>query len=96
MKIGQWVHTKYMGKHECIGFVTAVYPDFKRCKLRVTRCAHYPHMKWLEIAYEDVLDDHYEMTPEELDHLIDLALATYDEKWFYDLVKRKRHLSANY
>ncbi|CAM3142400.1 hypothetical protein [Sporolactobacillus spathodeae] len=96
MKIGQWVHTKYMGKHECIGFVTAVYPDFKRCKLRVTRCDHYPNMKWLEIAFDDAIDEQWELSSEEFDHLIDLALATYDEDWFHNLVARKRRLFTNY
>ncbi|WP_100487824.1 hypothetical protein [Sporolactobacillus pectinivorans] len=85
MEVGQWVHTKYMGKHDCTGFVTAVFPDFKRCKLRVTTCENYPKMKWLEIAYEDAITDHYFYSMVEIKSLIDLALATYDKEWFHQL-----------
>ncbi|GAY75249.1 IDEAL domain-containing protein [Sporolactobacillus inulinus] len=85
MEMGQWVHTKYMGKHDCIGFVTSIYPDFKRCKLRVTQCENHPRMKWLEISFEDVLPNHDALTNQELNSLIDLALATYDKEWFEKL-----------
>ncbi|MCO7176545.1 hypothetical protein ACFP7A_11590 [Sporolactobacillus kofuensis] len=82
MEVGQWVHTKYMGKHDCIGFVTSVYSDFKRCKIRVTRCENHPRMKWLEIAFDDVIPEQNDLTRTELNCLIDLALATYDRDWF--------------
>ncbi|MFT8871746.1 MAG: hypothetical protein ABF868_05585 [Sporolactobacillus sp.] len=89
MKIGQWVTTKYMGKHACVGFITAIYPDFKRCKLRVTHCENHPQMKWLEIAFDDVIDSSNDYSAEELDSLIDLALATYDEGWFQELTNKR-------
>lgn len=86
MEVGQWIHTKYMGKHDCIGFVTSVYPDFKRCKLRVTQCENHPRMKWLEISYGDIIPDSDYFTRTELESLIDLALATYDKDWFEQLM----------
>ncbi|MDF2910491.1 MAG: hypothetical protein K0Q56_1372 [Sporolactobacillus laevolacticus] len=85
MEVGQWVHTKYMGKHDCVGFVTSNYPDFKRCKIRVTKCENHPRMKWLEISYSDVIPDSPDFTRVELNSLIDLALATYDRDWFEEL-----------
>jgi hypothetical protein len=86
MEVGQWIHTKYMGKHDCIGFVTSVYPDFKRCKLRVTQCENHPRMKWLEIAFGDIIPDSDYFTRTELESLIDLALATHDKDWFEQLM----------
>jgi hypothetical protein len=86
MEVGQWIHTKYMGKHDCIGFVTSVYPDFKRCKLRVTQCENHPRMKWLEISFGDIIPDSDYFTRTERESLIDLALATYDKDWFEQLM----------
>ncbi|MCO7126874.1 hypothetical protein NIE88_13965 [Sporolactobacillus shoreicorticis] len=86
MEVGQWIHTKYMGKHDCIGFITSIYPDFQRCKLRVTQCANHPRMKWLEISFDDVIHDNEDLTRTELNSLIDLALATYDKDWFEKLI----------
>ncbi|WP_010630362.1 hypothetical protein [Sporolactobacillus vineae] len=87
MKIGEWVHTKYLGKHHCIGFITALYPGFQRCKLRVTQCDRYPGMKWLEISYDDVIGEKgYRFSPGEIDSMIDLALATRDRNWFENLM----------
>ncbi|MCL1630357.1 IDEAL domain-containing protein [Sporolactobacillus sp. CPB3-1] len=92
MEVGQWVYTKYMGKHDCIGFVTSVYPDFRRCKIRVTQCENHPRMKWLEISFEDILPEKYDFTRLELDSLIDLALATYDKDWFEQLTALQEYI----
>ncbi len=94
MKIGQWVHTKYMGKHDCVGYVTRLFPDFKRCKLRVTQCPKFPRMKYLEIGYEDVISVQEDYTKTELESLIDLSLATYDREWFEQLTSRCKKTGA--
>jgi hypothetical protein len=44
-------------------------------------------MKWLEIAYDDVIAEKgYRFSQGEIDSMIDLALATRDRNWFENLM----------